>query len=199
MAFERIDGAFVLTHGEFRSWKCVRFGFDRKWIGVPIVAAIADSFLRSDVDEAELLLAFDLLRLRESEDDETKGLLSKLCALESQGADVGVECWRLWLLIGLLWLCEHQRFLRDPLSFAEELVDDVAFALERRPGDAVAWLRYMPVDPAEWNPTLHSREQNYSRLMDKWKSFLKQHAREHLKDFEQILASCTAPPEAQVS
>ena len=98
-----------------------------------------------------------------------------------------------WLYFGFR---EHQRFLRDPLSFAEELVDDVAFALKGRPGDAIAWLRYMPADPAEWNPTFHSREQNYNRLMDKWKSFLKQHARGHLKDFEQILASCT---EAQVS
>lgn len=190
MAFERLDEAFVLKHVEFRHWKCVRFGFDRNWIRARTVAAIANSFLKDDVSDEELLLAFDLSSLRESDDDKAKDLLSKLCALESQRVDLGLECWRLWLLIGLLCLCHHQCFLRDPLSFAEELADELASALERRPGETVAWLRYMPVDPEEWNPAFHSYDQNYARLMNKWKWFLGQHAQEYLKDFQQILSFC---------
>ena len=123
MAFERLDDAFVLKHAVFKAWNCVKFGFDQKWIGVRAVATIADGFVTEALDDEQLLYAFDLSQCRESDTEKASDLLSQLCAIEIRRRAETQECWRLWLLVGLLWLCAHQRFIKDPLFIAEDLVD----------------------------------------------------------------------------
>lgn len=188
MAFERLDEAFVQAHARLESWCCIRFGFERKYIGIRVVAGIARKSLSSTQSDEALLAAFDLSRLLDSEHEKA---VSLLCVLsKEQQQDGNGDCWRLWLAVGLLWLCQHQWFLQDPLWFAEDLVDDLSSSLGRVLEGTASWIRFLPANPDKWDPDRHSFTENYERLMSEWRAFLGKHAATYLKDYQEILAAC---------
>jgi hypothetical protein len=190
VAFERLDEAFILRHAHLDSWCCIKFGFGRKYISVGAVAEIAAESLSVTQSNEALLAAFDLSKLEGPDHEKASELLDTLCKDERHGRHEHGDCSRLWLTVGLLWLCQHQRFLQDPLWFAEALVDDLR-DLEGRPLEGTAaWIRFMPANPDVWDPSRHSFAENYERLMSEWRAFLDKHAATCLKDYQDILSAC---------
>jgi hypothetical protein len=191
VAFERLDEAFILRHAHLSSWCCIKFGFDRKYLGVGAVAEIAGRSLSVTQSNEALLAAFDLSKLEAPDYEKAAELLDALFEDERHGRCELGDCWRLWLTVGLLWLCQHQRFLQDPLWFAEDLVDDLMGSLEGSSLEGTAaWIRFTPANPDVWDPSRHSFAENYERLMSKWRAFLDEHAAAYLKDYQEILSAC---------
>jgi hypothetical protein len=181
-SLQKLPSAFILDHARFISWECLKVAFDRGWLTVTTVAAIADSRVTSQLDERELLIAFELSTIAPTKWHNTEHFLKELCVLEKRDGGCQQKCTKLWLLLGLLWLYENSGEFADPLAFAEELVEDLD-----RPGDAVGWLRFMPADFTVWDPRKHSESENYARLMENWKQYLRREGPAYLKNTGHIL------------
>jgi hypothetical protein len=180
-SFERISAAFIVRHVRFMSWECLQLAFDRGWVTVRTVIAVADSKITSELEGSELLVAVELATLDPMKWHKARALLTDLSRLEKEQRNRGAQqqCWKLWLLVGLMWLHENASSFEDPLAFAEELAEDLD-----RPRDAAAWLRFMPADFTVWDPREHPASENYKRLTAAWKQYLFREAPTYLKNFE---------------
>ncbi len=116
-----------------------------------------------DEDEDEPIVA-ELAGLSKSEVSEAGQLLDKLAAKAIDGDEKVVKA--KWLYLSLAWLFENRASSPDPLEAVEVLYSDFDY-----PEDVAQFVRYMPVTDG-YDPSAHSTEENHSRLLSKWRSYL---------------------------
>lgn len=192
MALEQLSDDFIVRHANFESWRCVKLGIDQGWIDLRLVPIIADSFLTSGTDDAVLIASFDLSNLKPTDEENLRLGLDNVVRLEMKSTlkRYDVVCWDLWLVLGLLWLCEHETAVADALCFADDIVDDIVPFTKMDFFSTAAhfqWLRSAP--PADGHdPRQHSTVENEARLTQKWKLYLRAKAALYLKDYAAIIA-----------
>lgn len=109
-------------------------------------------------------IVVEIAGLSKSEASETGQLLNKL---EAKTIDVDEEAVKAkWLYLSLAWLFENRASSPDPLEAVEVLYSDFDY-----PEDVAQFVRYMPVTDG-YDPSAHSTEENHSRLLSKWRSYL---------------------------
>ena len=175
MSMETIPLDFVIRHAHL-TWCTVLYGFEKRWIAWKDVATIADTFLIEGSSDERVI---ELSTLSKDTAGTAGELLRSICGELHESRTL--EAQRTWLLVGLLWLSANETRVSDPLSFAEDLVDDI-----EHPEETLRWLRVMPAS-GKYDPTQHSYSQNYNRLMSTWRQYLLDNAGSYLKDYASVL------------
>ena len=75
-----------------------------------------------------------------------------------------------WLYLVLAWIFEHRASYPEPLQAVEEVYADFGY-----PEVIASFVRYMPTS----DPDLGSKEANERRLLENWKRYLDERARDY--------------------
>jgi hypothetical protein len=171
---KRIPLSFIkgLTH---LSWAEAAWGYHNQYVGWSDVVDMACDCLAENEDES---IVVELAGLSKSEASEAGQLLDKLAAKAIDGDEKARKA--KWLYLSLAWLFENRASSPDPLEAVEELYSDFDY-----PEDVAQFVRYMPVTDG-YDPSAHSNEENHSRLLSKWRSYLEVKS--------PIFTACSKPP-----
>jgi hypothetical protein len=143
------------------SWGEVAWGYHNHYIAWSDVVDIACDCLAENKNEPILV---ELAGLSKTEASEAGQLLDKLAANITDGDEETIKA--KWLFLSLAWLFENRASLHDPFDAVEEIYSDFDY-----PEDVAQFVRYMPVSDG-YDPSIHSAEENQSRLLSKWRGYL---------------------------
>ena len=168
MELVRLGIPYAFIRGRLRmSWRDVRFGLANELLdpmaGIDLaVEQVAQPALPSSsvVEVAGLSPDAPLIDLVE--------LVEKLAESEPPVAEQEIR--DRWLYLVLAWTYEHQADYLDALDRIEEIYADFSY-----PKRIVSFVRYMPME----DPPLGSRAAAEQRMMQRWKEYLDEKAREY--------------------
>lgn len=116
------------------------------------------------LDGEEATAVVELAGLSKSDVSMVGELLDRL-ANNSTDED-NIEAKAKWLYLQLAWLFENRLTIDDPLGEVEKIYADFDY-----PEDVASFVRYMPASD-EYDPSMHSADENLLRLMTKWEGYL---------------------------
>jgi hypothetical protein len=141
------------------SWVEAAWGYHNQYIGWSDAVDLAcDCFTENDPTVVELA------GLSKSEAFEAGQLLDTLAAKACDGDEKMIKA--KWLYLSLAWLFESRASSPDFLEGIEVIYSDFDY-----PADIAQFVNYMPATDG-YDPSAHSTEENHSRLLSKWRSYL---------------------------
>lgn len=143
------------------SWADAAWGYHNQYISWPDAIDLACDRLAENEDDPTVV---ELAGLSKADASETGQLLDRLAARTVDGDEKAIKA--KWLYLSLAWLFENQSSLPDLFEAVEEIYSDFDY-----PEDVAQFVRYMPVTD-EYDPGDYSVQENHSRLLAKWRSYL---------------------------
>lgn len=143
------------------NWCDIKWGYDKGIItpDAPIQKA-ERTVLAGSYNDTELELSF----LFSDDAPSVTTLLSYLCSVSGHNDDSASK--KKWLFITLSWLWVNRTEFADPLMEVEAVYADFDY-----PQEMDGFIKYMP--PADgYDPSIHTKEENYKKLMSNWELFL---------------------------
>ena len=157
---------FVIGHGQL-GWTDAVWGVEHGWIDSNTLIALAINRLQRFEKNPQPEL--ELAALQSVNHAEAFDLAKQLARTEPSAKDPKSK----WLYLVSRWVFEHRDQVTDPLGIMEELYADFEY-----PSELAPLIRYMP--PIDgYDPAGHTRQENESRLFDKWREYLADAEKRH--------------------
>jgi hypothetical protein len=153
------------------SWRDALWGYEHRMLGWSDIVNLAVDRLCAGSDD---LLEIELASLTKSEASQVGDLLRKLVEISPEGNEALGQ--KKWLYLILAWLFENKASVSDPLATVETIYADFDYPVE-----IGSFVRYMP-PMDQYDPSIHSKEENEARLYEKWRSYLDRMCLEFAKD-----------------
>ncbi|MCD4505157.1 DUF2247 family protein [Chromobacterium piscinae] len=153
-----------IDKGIYLSWRDVEWGCENGIIGLEVPVKKAEKkVVAGGYTDLELELSFVML---EKDSANVLPLLESLCST-CKGSDSSIVR-RKWLFIVLNWLWSNCNKFNDPLGEVESIYSEFGYPVEIE-----GFVKYMP--PADgYDPSVHTQQENISRLMNNWRGYLEQ-------------------------
>jgi hypothetical protein len=147
------------------SWQDAAFGYHQQWFAWSDAVELACDYLLQGDDSAAVVELAGVSKVEAHFVGEMLDRLEKISVQDHQATTA-----EKWLYLHLAWLYERRSAVDDPLEEVEEIYAEFGY-----PDDMAPFVRYMPAADG-YDPSLHSVDENYSKLISNWRSYLERKA-----------------------
>lgn len=166
MTVANIPYEFIRQRVEL-NWHEVKFGLDHQLLKPEgAIDKATESLCDTNAPPKELVELAS-----KAKDESIADLIAYLARIEAPTSDKQVKA--KWLYLVLAWLFENRESLVDSLGIVESVYSDFDYPKEIAP-----FVCYMPMD----EPNLGNSEQNEARMVDWWRAYLNEAAKQFARD-----------------
>ena len=143
------------------SWREAAWGYHNQHFSSSDALELAYAHLSNGEEDVTIV---ELAGLFKSQTREIGERLNKLASMEGDVEDASIKS--KWLYLILSWLFENRGAFDDAFDAVEMIYSDFDYPEEMAP-----FVRYMPITDG-YNPSVHSADENYDRLLAKWSAYI---------------------------
>jgi hypothetical protein len=157
-----LEISFILDRVNIQ-WQEVVWGYKHGYLNWSEIVRLAEIKLQQGREKP---LEIELASLGKEEVWRVRELVDKLSRNEMDTISTD-RIKKKWLYLVLAWVYENRKEISDPLGKVEEVYADFDY-----PEEIEQFVRYMPIEKDQYNPSDHSKEENEKRLFYKWNEYL---------------------------
>lgn len=149
---------------ELLSWNIVFWGIKNDIIEAESAICYANKLVENNFVENDSLF-IELFILENVKKNEVLSLISNMTSLNSSDKDTSLKILRYIILDNIR---QSKQDNKSVLNSIENVYADFDY-----PEDMSLFISYMPIENDEYNPTIHTQEENEQRLINNFEMFLK--------------------------